>query len=93
MTSLGVDVPNQCVIQIKQSGSYVDVTVLSDDADGRRVTYRQCRTDRQITGLLLCLTPDGQDEPRRVCVDSLTIIRSAGRSRQKLVLERCTGLE
>ena len=89
----GAGTPSHYVLQIEQSGSYLAVTVLSRDVDGQRVTYRQCRTDGQITGLLLCLTPEGPDETWRISGDSLIITRFAGRVRQKLVLERCADLE
>ena len=93
----GAVAPRHYVLQVEQSGSYLAVTVLSDDADGQRVTYRQCRADGPITGLLLCLAPDGPDETWRISGDSLTITRivrgKVSRLRQRLVLLRCTELE
>jgi hypothetical protein len=93
----GAETPSHYALQIEQSGSYLAVTILSDESGGQRVTYRQCHTDGPITGLLLCVAPDGPDETWRISGDSLTITRSVrgkvSRLRQRLVLARCTELE
>ena len=93
----GDEPPSHYGLQIAKAGPDLAVTVVSGDVDGQRVTYRQCRNDGQITGLLLCLTPDGVDETWRIAGDSLTITRlvtgKSSRLRQRLVLVRCTELE
>ena len=93
-----VAAPKEFVLHIEQTGNHLAATIFTADANGQRVSYRECRIEPQPTGALTCLLPDGLDEAWQVTAeDELTITRLiTARSqpvRQRLVLARATRLE
>lgn len=90
--------PGRFVMQLEQIGDHLAATIFTDDANGQRVSYRECRIEVEPGTALLCLMPSDADEAWHVMAGSeLTITRViATRSqpiRQRLLLVRSTLLE
>ena len=90
--------PKAFFLQIDQTGNYLAATVFNADANGQRVSYRECSIGPQPGSALLCLMPDGVEETWQfTAADELTITRvitnKSQHIRQRLVLARATLLE
>lgn len=88
--------PKEFVICLEQlPGSRLDITVITGDSNGQRVTYLEGLAPVDATSVLLRINAD--EEWRLTAADELTITRvihiQSQSIRQKLVLARCTRLE
>ena len=90
----GAGVPQQFVVNTEQSGNHLAVTIFNADANGQRVSYRECRIE--ASGSLTC--PDGVDETWQLTsANELTITRvltlRSQAVRQRFVLTRSAVLD
>jgi hypothetical protein len=94
------DAPQLFALHLWQTGNLIAATIFTVDASGQRVTYRECRVEPQLDGLLSCVTPDGvtaEEAWQVTAANELTITRVITTKpkpvRQRLVLARSTLLE
>ena len=92
------DAPKRFVLELEQNRNQLAATVFTEDGNGSRVSYRECRIEPPPNSTLACLLPDGVDETWQVTsTDELTITRvitdKSQRMRQRLVLARSAVLE
>lgn len=92
--------PKEFIVYVQQAGTNLDITVITADANGQRVTFRQGQTPNATTAVLLAVDSDPAEnagEWRLTAPGELTITRVIEEKshiiHQRLVLSRASILE